>query len=152
MVVGNIEFVAWTVLSDAFKNMATLLSHTYFYNGQPNETLSVQLGQNEEFDLTMEEYKKLEEEYPKWDIDKIIDFYYQDVCEKQHLMLCSYDQLEQLERLVMEKQKRCFTPNGEAYPRCFIPNGEVYPLCKGKDNKCHNCGLYENYEDFNDPY
>ena len=115
MVVGNIEFVAWTVLSDAFENMATLLSHTYSYNGRSNGTLSVQLGQGEEFDLTMEEYKKLEEEYPKWDIDKIIDFYYQDVCKKQHLMLVSYDQLEQLEQLVKEKQKRCFTPNGEAY-------------------------------------
>lgn len=152
MVVGNIEFVAWTVLSDVFENMATLLSHTYFYNGQSNGTLSVQLGQGEEFDLTMEEYKKLEEKYPKWDMNKRIDFYYQDVCEKQHLMLVSYDQLEQLERLAMEKQKRCFTPNGEAYPRCFISNGEVYPLCKGKDNKCHNCCLYENYEDFHDPY
>ena len=115
MVVGNIEFVAWTVLSDAFENMATLLSHTYSYNGRSNGTLSVQLGQGEEFDLTMEEYKKLEEEYPKWDIDKIIDFYYQDVCKKQQLMLVSYDQLVQLEQLVKEKQKRCFTPNGEAY-------------------------------------
>ena len=55
MVVGNIEFVAWTVLSDAFENMATLLSHTYFYNGQSNGTLSVQLGQGEEFYITMEE-------------------------------------------------------------------------------------------------
>ena len=54
MVVGNIEFVAWTVLSDAFENMATLLSHTYSYNGRSNGTLSVQLGQGEEFDLTME--------------------------------------------------------------------------------------------------
>lgn len=26
MVVGNIKFVAWTVLSDVFENMATLLS------------------------------------------------------------------------------------------------------------------------------
>lgn len=95
----NIEFVAWTLLSDAFENMATLLMHTYDYNGQMNGTLSVQYGNGEEFDMTVEEYEKLKKKFPSWEMKKIIDFYYQEVCEKQQLMLISYDQLEQLERL-----------------------------------------------------
>lgn len=39
MVVGNINFVSWTILSDAFENLATLIYHTYDYNGQMNGTL-----------------------------------------------------------------------------------------------------------------
>lgn len=105
MRIQNIEFVAWTLLSDAFENIATLLKHTYDYNGQMNGTLSVQYGNGEEFDLTGEEYEKLEKEFPNWELEKIIDFYYQEICEKQQLMLISYDQLEQLEHLVKKKSK-----------------------------------------------
>lgn len=32
MKIGNIDFVAWDELSDAFENLATLISHTYNYD------------------------------------------------------------------------------------------------------------------------
>lgn len=37
---------------------------------------------------------------------------------------------------------------------CFTPNDYAYPLCKGNknDEKCHDCCLYEDYEDFHPPY
>lgn len=41
MKIGNIDFVAWVELSDAFENLATLVCHTYNYNGQMNGTLSI---------------------------------------------------------------------------------------------------------------
>lgn len=36
---------------------------------------------------------------------------------------------------------------------CFVSNGAPYPLCKGgKGDKCHECCLYENYEEYNSPF
>ena len=49
MQVGNINFVTWTYLSDAYENICTLLSHTYDYNGKLHSTLEVQYGDGEEF-------------------------------------------------------------------------------------------------------
>ena len=99
MRIGNIDFVAWVGLSDAFENIATLVYHTYNYNGQMNGTLSIQYGDSEEFDMTDEEYETLEKKYPNWDIEKRIDYFYQKICKKQGLMLVTYDQLAQLELL-----------------------------------------------------
>lgn len=108
MVVGNIEFVAWTGSGALIfpENMAILLKHTYCQHGQSKGTLLAPFEYEEKFDLTVEEYKKLSEEHPDWDVYKIIDSYYQDVCKKNHFMLVSYDQLEQLERLVKEKEEK----------------------------------------------
>lgn len=103
MRVGNIDFVAWTMLSDAFENLCTLLYHTYDYNGQMNGTLSVQYGNGEEYDLTIEEYEKLEKKFPNWSMNEIITFYYEELCKKHDLMLIDYDQLEQLEELYKKK-------------------------------------------------
>lgn len=99
MRIGNIEFVAWVELSDVFENLATLAYHTYNYNGQMNGTLSIQYGDSEEFDMTVEEYENLEKKYPNWTMEERIDYFYQEICEKQGLMLVKYDQLEQLELL-----------------------------------------------------
>lgn len=36
---------------------------------------------------------------------------------------------------------------------CFISNEEPYPLCKGNGTeKCHDCCLYEDYEQYHSPY
>lgn len=42
--------------------------------------------------------------------------------------------------------------SNRADEECFISNGETYPLCKGKGEQCHECCLYENYEEYNSPY
>ena len=42
--------------------------------------------------------------------------------------------------------------SNRADKECFISNGEPYPLCKGKGEQCHECCLYENYEEYNSPY
>ena len=42
--------------------------------------------------------------------------------------------------------------SNRADKECFISNGETYPLCKGKGEQCHECCLYENYEEYNSPY
>lgn len=106
MVIGNIKFVSWTILSDAFENLATLIYHTYDYNGQMNGTLSIQYGNGEEYDMTVEAYEDLEKKHPNWSMDKIIDCFYQEICEKEGLMLVSYDQLEKLEKLLKTKSMR----------------------------------------------
>ena len=106
MVIGNINFVSWTILSDAFENLATLIYHTYDYNGQLNGTLSIQYGNGEEYDMTVEDYEKLEKKYPNWSMNERIDYFYQEICEKEGLMLVSYDQLEELEKLLKTKSKR----------------------------------------------
>lgn len=40
-----------------------------------------------------------------------------------------------------------FVMSNEATEKCFISNGEPYPLCKGNGENCHDCCLYENYEE-----
>lgn len=36
---------------------------------------------------------------------------------------------------------------------CFISNEDPYPLCSGcGQEKCHDCCLYEDYEEYNSPY
>lgn len=36
---------------------------------------------------------------------------------------------------------------------CFAPNNDAYPLCRGNgQEKCRNCSIYEDYEDYNSPY
>lgn len=38
-------------------------------------------------------------------------------------------------------------------PDCFISNENPYPLCKGRgEDKCHNCCIYEDYEEYHSPY
>ena len=40
-----------------------------------------------------------------------------------------------------------------AYGECYITNGEAYPVCKGSgEEKCHDCCLFENYEEYHSPY
>jgi len=103
MRVGNIEFVAWTQLSDAFENLCTLIEHSYDYDGKIHSTLDVQYGNGEEYDMAVFEYEELERKYPKWSMNERIDFYYSEICEKEGLMLISYEQLEQLEELLKKK-------------------------------------------------
>ena len=38
------------------------------------------------------------------------------------------------------------------FQKCFISNGELYPLCTGKEEKCHDCCLYEDFEEYHSPY
>lgn len=38
------------------------------------------------------------------------------------------------------------------FQKCFISNGDLYPLCKGKEEKCHDCCLYEDFEEYHSPY
>lgn len=42
--------------------------------------------------------------------------------------------------------------SNRADKECFISNGETHPLCKGKGEQCHECCLYENYDEYNSPY
>lgn len=100
MRIGNVDFVAWVELSDSFENMATLLWHTYDYNGLKNGILSVQYGNGEEYDLTVDEYESLTQKYPNWNAKRRINHFYQKICEKQGLMLVEYEQLQQLESFV----------------------------------------------------
>lgn len=38
-------------------------------------------------------------------------------------------------------------------PDCFVSNNDPYPLCKGcGEEKCKNCCIYEDYENYNSPY
>ena len=38
-------------------------------------------------------------------------------------------------------------------PKCYKSNNEPYPLCVGNGSeKCHDCCIYENYEDYHPPY
>ena len=106
MKIGNIDFVAWVELSDAFENLATLVCHTYNYNGQMNGTLSIRYGDSEEFDMTVEEYEILEKKYPNWNIEERIDYFYQEIKKKKGLMLIKYDQLKQLELLENIKKEQ----------------------------------------------
>lgn len=99
MKIGNIDFVAWDELSDAFDNLATLISHTYNYDGRLNGVLSVRYGDNDEFDMTVEDYNELEKKHPNWSANEIINCFYQNICDEKDLMLVTYDQLEQLELL-----------------------------------------------------
>lgn len=69
------------------ENMAILLKHTYCQHGQSKGTLLAPFEYEEKFDLTVEEYKKLSKEHPDWDVYKIIDSYYQDVCKKNHFII-----------------------------------------------------------------
>lgn len=40
-----------------------------------------------------------------------------------------------------------------ANEKCFVSNGEPYSLCKGNgEDKCHDCCVYENYEEYHSPY
>ena len=103
MTIGTIDFVAWVELSDAFENLATLVSHTYDYNGHTNGTLSVQYGAGEEFDMSVEDYEKLEKKYPNWSMKERIDYFFQNICEEQGLMLVEYCQLERLESLIKDR-------------------------------------------------
>lgn len=108
MKIGNIDFVAWDELSDAFENLATLISHTYNYDGRLNEVLSVRYGDSGEFDMTVEDYNELEKKHPNWSADEIINCFYQDICDEKNLMLVTYDQLEQLELLIKKVEvKKC---------------------------------------------
>ena len=43
-------------------------------------------------------------------------------------------------------------PEGESKEReCFNPNNDPYPLCKGGREKCEDCCIYENYEEYHNP-
>lgn len=105
MRIGDIDFVAWVELSDAFDNLATLVYHSYEYNRQMNGTLAIQYGNSEEFDMTVEDYEILEKEYPDWSMSERIDYFFQNICDKQGIMLVNYYQLEKLEQLKLLKNK-----------------------------------------------
>lgn len=105
MKIGNIDFVAWDELSDAFDNLATLISHTYNYDGRLNGVLSVRYGDSDEFDMTVEDYNELEKKHPNWSASEIINYFYQNICDEKDLMLVTYDQLEQLELLKKKNDK-----------------------------------------------
>lgn len=104
MKVGNIEFVAWTWLSDAYENFCTLVKNTYNYNGGFHSTMQVQYGCGEEYDLTEDKYKELEKEYPDWTEDERIDFFYSEICDRENLVLVSYDQLGRIEEVAKNKE------------------------------------------------
>lgn len=104
MRIGNIEFVAWTWLSDAFENLCTLISNSYNYDGKDHSTLEVQYGNGEEYDLYEEDYEMLEKKYPNWSQHERIDYFYSEICEREGLMLVTYEQLEQLEELLKKKK------------------------------------------------
>lgn len=53
---------------------------------------------------------------------------------------------------VISNDRTNYIPNG-ANEKCFVSNGEPYPLCKGNgEDKCHDCCVYEDYEDYHSPY
>ena len=103
MQVGNINFVTWTYLSDAYENICTLLSHTYDYNGKLHSTLEVLYGDGGEYDLTSKDYEMLVEKYPTLSDYKRIEYFYADICEQEGIILLAYEQLEELEKLVNKK-------------------------------------------------
>lgn len=104
MRIGNIDFVAWTWLSDAFENLCTLVYNTYNYDGKLHSTLEIQYGNGEEYDLTQDDYEELKSKYPNWTQNERIDYFYSEICEKENIVLITYDQLEQIEEVLKRKQ------------------------------------------------
>lgn len=50
------------------------------------------------------------------------------------------------------KSSECYQ-NKQTKCMDYVSNQEAYPLCKGiGEEKCHNCCLYENYEEYHSPY
>lgn len=57
-----------------------------------------------------------------------------------------------MDELIISSNGTNYIPN-DTNEKCFVSNGEPYPLCKGNgENKCHDCCVYENYEEYHFPY
>lgn len=57
-----------------------------------------------------------------------------------------------MDELIISSNGTNYIPN-DTNEKCFVSNGEPYQLCKGNgENKCHDCCVYENYEEYHSPY
>lgn len=131
MKIGNIDFVAWTMTSDASSDIAAVITHTHEYDGK-NHSIT-ELLYDDESGISEEDVKKFlagsgmdwtECEEPS-NID--IDAYAQELCERKGLMLISYDELERLEQLSKEKGVCCHADIAACHPK--------------KNPLLHHCGL-----------
>lgn len=121
MKIGNIDFVAWTMHSDASSDIAAVIAHTHEYDGKNHSV--TELLYDDESSISEEDVKKFlaagvmdwtECEEPS-NID--IDAYVQELCKKKGIMLISYEELERLEQLAKEKDACCHTGIASGHPK-----------------------------------
>lgn len=106
MILGNVRILTMTELSDAYEAVYTLLEHTYEYDGKQHSTSDITFYNGSfAYDLFENEIKAKAKEMNTNDYHLVAETIYREFCEKNNIMFLSYNDMEELERIIRENTK-----------------------------------------------
>ena len=106
MVLGNVRILTMAPLSDAFEGWYTLLENTYEHDGKLHTTNEISFFNGDAaYDLFESDILAKAEEMGTNNYDKVAWKIYSDFCHENNILLISYSEMEELERILRENDK-----------------------------------------------